>query len=342
VFPSEERFFYFGKNDKEVFQVTNDGDSYLGSCDIVCATTNSDNSIYAALALEGLKGKNVREKTGAIAGTIHKAGYADPISTNPAMVLGGLAEGVTPLGWAYAYTTIGNDGDRVSGTLAPRPGDSPVSYTQVTNKDGETIRGGDNDSLHDQVFDEETAETAKSILETVVSSGTGTNAQIGAEGQWGKTGTTENNGDAWFCGGIADEVTACVWVGYPDSTTPMTTLYNGGPVMGGTFPALIWARVISAWQDIQAEHAAERAARKAAQEEGEEFDPAEVESYAPSESGGEYEATPEPEPEVVEPAPETEEAPEAGAEAAPEEAAPEEAAPEAAPESGGGGGVTAG
>ena len=70
-------------------------------------------------------------------------------------------------------------------------------------------------------------------METVVSGGTGTNAQIGAEGQWGKTGTTENNGDAWFCGGVSDEVTACVWVGYPDTTTPMTTLYNGGPVRAG-------------------------------------------------------------------------------------------------------------
>lgn len=339
VYPSEERFFYFGKNHKEVFRVTNDENSYLGSCDIVCATTNSDNSIYAALALEGLKGEHVHEKTGAIAGTIHKAGYADPISTNPAMVLGGLAEGVTPLGWAYAYSTIGNDGDRVSGTLAPRPGDSPVAYTQVTNDDGETIKGGDNDSLHDQIFNQEKVEEAKSILETVVSSGTGTNAQIGAEGQWGKTGTTENNGDAWFCGGIADEVTACVWVGYPDTTTPMTTLYNGGPVMGGTFPALIWARVISAWQDIKAEHAAEKAARKAAREAGEdpESAAAEVEEgyVAPETEGyvepeeGEYEAAPETE--VIEPE----------AEATPE-ATPEEAAPEAAPESGGGGGITAG
>jgi len=342
VFPSEPRTFHFGKNGQELFEVTNDGDSYLGSCDIVCATTNSDNSIYAALALEGLKGKTVRAKTRAIAATAHAAGYSDPISTNPAMVLGGLREGVSPLGWAYAYSTIGNNGDRVSGTLAPRPGDSPVSFTQVTNKDGETIKGGDNDSLHEQVFDEETAETAKSILETVVSSGTGTNAQIGAEGQWGKTGTTENNGDAWFCGGVADEVTACVWVGYPDSTTPMTTLYNGGPVMGGTFPALIWARVISAWRDIQAEHAAEKAARKAARGEDEDSDveAGEVESYEAPE-GGEFEGTPEPEPEVVEPAPETEVTPEAAPEeAAPEEAAPEEAAPEAAPEAGGG--VTAG
>jgi penicillin-binding protein 1A len=342
VFASEPRTFSFGKKGQEVFEVTNDGDSYLGSCDVVCATTNSDNAIYAALALEGLQGKTVRDKTGAIAGTIHKAGYDDPISTNPAMVLGGLTEGVTPLGWTYAYSTIGNDGDRVSGTLAPRPGNSPVSFTQVTNGDGETIKGGDNDSMHDQVFDQENVEEARSILETVVSSGTGTNAQIGAEGQWGKTGTTENNGDAWFCGGISDEATACVWVGYPDSTTPMTTLYNGGPVMGGTFPALIWASVMSAWMEIQAEHAAERAARKAAREEGEEFDPGETESYAPEEGTtegyvppeeGEFEATPEPE--VEEPAPETEVTPEA----TPEEAAPEEAAPEGG---GAGGGVTAG
>jgi penicillin-binding protein 1A len=337
VFASEPRTFEFGKKGQELFEVTNDGGSYAGSCDLFCATTNSDNAVYAALALEGLKGKTVRSKTKAIAGTIHKAGYDDPISTNPAMVLGGLTEGVTPLGWTYAYSTIGNNGDRVSGTLAPRPGNSPVSISQVTNGDGETIKGGDNDSMHEQVFDEETVETARGMLESVVSSGTGTNAQIGAEGQWGKTGTTEENVDAWFCGGISDEATACVWVGYPDSATPMETLYNGGPVMGGTFPALIWADVMSAWLEIQAAKAAEKAARKAAREDGEEFDASETESYVPSEGEaesyvapeeGEFEATPEPEPEVVEPAPETE--------VAPEEAAPEEAAPEAGGEAGGG------
>ena len=53
----------------------------------------------------------------------------------------------------------------------------------------------------------------------MVSSGTGVNADIGAEGQWGKTGTTEKNGDAWFCG-ATEEVTACVWVGYADSRHP--------------------------------------------------------------------------------------------------------------------------
>ncbi len=67
VYPSEHRSFPFGKNDEETFEVSNDEDSYLGSCDIVCATTYSDNSIYAALALEGLKGKTLEDRTRSIA-----------------------------------------------------------------------------------------------------------------------------------------------------------------------------------------------------------------------------------------------------------------------------------
>ncbi|MGV1047438.1 MAG: transglycosylase domain-containing protein [Solirubrobacterales bacterium] len=340
TYESAVQEFSFGKHGKETFVVHNDEDSYLGSCSIECATTYSDNSIYAQLGLEGLEGKTVEDRTRSIAKTIHEAGYTDPISTNPAMVLGGLKEGVSPLGWAYAYSTIGNDGDRVSGTLAPEPGDSPVAYTEVTDKDGHVIKGGDNDSIHTRVFQQGTTEEAKRILETVVSTGTGTHAQIGAEGQWGKTGTTENNGDAWFCGGISDEATACVWVGYPDSTTPMTTLYQGGPVMGGTFPALIWASVMHAWEEIRADRAAEKAARKAERkdgkssgDEGEEeyvpYEPSTEEEFVPEEGGAEggTEATPQ-----GEVAPEGE---------APAEAAPE-GTPEAAPEGGGGGGVTAG
>jgi penicillin-binding protein 1A len=349
TYESAPQEFHFGKNGEETFVVSNDEDSYLGSCSIECGLTYSDNSIYAQLGLEGLEGKTIEDRTRSIAGTIHKAGYEDPISTNPAMVLGGLKEGVSPLGWTYAYTTIGNDGDRVSGTLAPRPGDSPVSYTKVSNDDGHVIKGGDNDSIHEQVFEQGTIEEAKRIMETVVSTGTGTHADIGAENQWGKTGTTENNGDAWFCGGVAEEVTACVWVGYADTTTPMTTLYEGGPVMGGTFPALIWASVISAWEEIQAEKAAEKATRKAekAAEEGNEDEAAEFEAEAAESSEGEgyvpsetvEESTESIVPEEETEAPVEEEAPEG--EGPTEEAAPP--AEEVVPEGGGvGGGVTAG
>ncbi len=337
TYESAPQVFHFGKHGQETFEVHNDEGSYLGSCDIVCATTYSDNSIYAQLALEGLKGKTIRDRTRSIASTIHKMGYSDPVSTNPAMVLGGLTEGVTPMSWTYAYSTIANNGSRVSGTLAPRPGDSPVAYTRVTDQNGHTIKGGDNNTIHHQVIPQGVAEEAKSILETVVSSGTGTHANIGASGEWGKTGTTTNSADAWFCGGI-DEATACVWVGYADSTTSMATLYNGGPVMGGTFPALIWASVMSAWQEIKAEREAE--AKQHRKGHG---------SSSSSESGSTYtapegttEAEPAPEEEVApegrEPAePEAPEAPEAAEPAEPATPAPSEPAAPAT-----GGGVTAG
>src|SRR6201996_2713983 len=288
-FPSEQRTFHFGKHGGETFTVHNDEEGYLGSCSIACGLTYSDNSIYAGLALEGLEGKTIEDRTRSIAKTIHKAGYEGSISTNPAMALGGLQEGVSPYGWTYAYSTIGNDGDRVSGTFAPIPGKTPITYSKVT-KNGKPISGGQNKAIHHQVFDEETVAEEKSIMETVLTEGTGTAASTGGTEEWGKTGTTEEEGDAWFCGGVAAEVTACVWVGYPDTTTPMLELYNGGPVMGGTYPALIWNRVITAWEEIKKEHEAQKkakeAAKKAKEEEGKSGSEAEEEIEA-----GEYEET---------------------------------------------------
>jgi len=320
VYESAPQVFTFGKKGQEAFEVKNYGDSYLGSASLATATTYSDNSVYAQVGLESIKGG-----PRAIARTAHRLGAQTHLSTNPAMVLGGLKEGVTPLEWTYVFSTIANDGDRVSGTLAPKPGDSPIAFTEVTDQDGDLIKGGDNDSRHKQVLPEDVAQEAKSILRSVVTSGTGVRADIGDESQWGKTGTTDDNGDAWFCG-ATDEVTACVWVGYADTVTSMLTEFSGGPVDGGTFPALIWASVISAWEEIQAENAAAKESEEGP-DDGEGSSSGEGDSYvAPEES---YETTPEPE--GLESEPQAEPEPEA----APEEAAPE-AAPETAPGTGGG------
>jgi penicillin-binding protein 1A len=319
VYTSAPQVFSFGKKDKEFFEVNNYGDSYLGSASLATATTYSDNSVYAQVGLESIKGG-----TRAIAGMAHRLGVRTQLSTNPAMVLGGLREGVTPLEWTYAFTTLANDGDRVSGTLAPSPGDSPVAYTEVTDQDGDLIKGGDNDSTHKQVLDEGVAEEAKSILHTVVTGGTGVRANIGDESQWGKTGTTENNGDAWYCG-ATEEVTACVWVGYADTTTPMLTEFVGGPVDGGTFPALIWAGVVSAWEEIKAQRAVEKATDEESESPGSTYTPSTPSYSAPAEPSA-------PEPESSAPAEPESSAP-----------APEEApAPAPAPESGGVSGGTGG
>ena len=260
VWDSSKQYFEFGKA-KNGFEVENYGGFYNGPITLADATTLSDNAVFSQVGLEGIKGgpRAVRD-------TIKKMGVTDHVGKNPAMVLG--TSEVTPLQWTYAFSTLANDGRRVSGSLAPNPGDSPVAYTKVTDEDGKSIKGGDNEVISTGVIDPDVAATAKGILHTVVTEGTGENANIGDAEQWGKTGTTDDNTNAWFCGAIT-EITACVWVGYAEGYTRMLTEYGGQPVDGGTFPALIWANVVEAWQALEASRVAEREAEAAAKAAGE-------------------------------------------------------------------------
>ncbi len=255
----------------DIFDVNNYDDSYLGSASLFTATTYSDNSVYSQVGTQAGP-QNV-------AATAQKMGIETDLSTenqysveggpfepyNPALILGGLEVGVTPLEMAHAYNTLAADGKRLSGTMAADAG-GPVAIVKVTDGDSynqgalvkdQTGASGENEVVAKQVIDPTVAATAKDVLSTVVSSGTGRNAATG-EPTWGKTGTTDDNGDAWFCG-ATEEITACVWVGHPDEVVPMETEYAGGPVDGGTFPALIFADVVNAYQEVQG-------ARKAGQE----------------------------------------------------------------------------
>jgi penicillin-binding protein 1A len=110
------------------------------------------------------------------------------------------------------------------------------------------------------------AETETKMLEGVIQYGTGRAASIGQFAA-GKTGTTSNFGDAWFVGWDS-KYTVAVWVGYPDRLVPMTTDFNGQPVMGGTFPALIWHDFISSALQIDKTRAEEAAAQRAASGNG--------------------------------------------------------------------------
>jgi penicillin-binding protein 1A len=84
------------------------------------------------------------------------------------------------------------------------------------------------------------ANTVGTLLQGVVKNGTGKRAMLDPRiPVAGKTGTTENYGDAWFVG-WTPEYTVAVWVGYPKKFQPMKTEFQGQPVAGGTFPAAIW------------------------------------------------------------------------------------------------------
>jgi penicillin-binding protein 1A len=80
-------------------------------------------------------------------------------------------------------------------------------------------------------------------LERVVEGGTGTAAAIGRS-LAGKTGTSENYGNAWFVG-YTPQLSTAVWVGRPEGDVPMRNVH-GISVTGGSFPARIFSRYMKA------------------------------------------------------------------------------------------------
>jgi penicillin-binding protein 1A len=275
--PFRSRFVKNGdtKTVPELFEPKNYEDNYLGSASIATATTYSDNSVYAQLGTQVGPAE--------VAETAQEMGIQTDLSTdvdysidggpfepyNPALILGGLAEGVTPLEMAHAYETIATGGKRISGTMAAGSGE-PVGIIEVRdrgddgipgNNDGELVKDNDGNSgqnkiMSQQVIDPAVAAEAKTLLTSVVTSGTGENAQTG-EPTWGKTGTTDDNGDAWFVGST-EELTIAIWVGHADSNTPMETEFAGQPVDGGTYPALIFSQIVDAWEAVQDDRQAGR------------------------------------------------------------------------------------
>jgi penicillin-binding protein 1A len=235
-----------GTGGKEKFVVHNDEGAYTGSDTLTGATAFSDNSIYAEVGL--------KVGTHRIARIAHRMGITTPISTNPAMTIGGLNVGVTPLDMAHAYETIAHGGDRVSGSLASDF--QPVGIQEV-DAGGRTLPDGHHHDVNGvtlkRVLPSGVAATETSMLETVLAYGTAKAASIGQFAA-GKTGTTSNFGDAWFVG-WDKKYTVAVWVGYPDKLIPMTTEFSGKPVFGGTYPALIWHDFMLAAMGVEAARA---------------------------------------------------------------------------------------
>src|SRR6185312_9538602 len=219
----------FKVSKRESFPVHNFEDKYSGPISLANALAYSDNSVFSQLGIKvGVK---------KIARLANRMGLHTPVSTNLAITLGALKEGVTPLEMAYAYSTIANNGRRMTGSL-PAWKNGPVAIDEVTTSDGKHVIAKDKRRWI-QVVPPGVAQEAKLLMHGVVTKGTGTRANIPNTFIAGKTGTTENYGDAWFVG-FDDHYTVAVWVGYPDKLIPMKTLYAGKPVEGGTYPAAIW------------------------------------------------------------------------------------------------------
>jgi penicillin-binding protein 1A len=234
---------------KEHFIVHNFGNVYSGPITLAQATAESDNSVFTQV------GTTVG--TTRIARMANAMGIRSPVSNNYAMILGGLREGVSPLDLAHAYETLAEGGRRV---FNPRLGDvdkGPTGIAQINCPAKVCRHPVTVDHPHyKRVIPLSVAETIHTMLQGVVEHGTGTSAAISGVDVAGKTGTTTNYGDAWFVG-WTPQMTTAVWVGFPNKLVPMTTLFNGGPVEGGTYPALIWRQFMtSALQILASEQAA--------------------------------------------------------------------------------------
>ena len=252
LWPSRKRVFTVpGTRGKEKFVVNNFESKYAGTQTLAGGLTYSDNSVFSAVGIS--------VGTKKIAALAERMGIRTPVSSNYAMTLGGLKQGVTPLDMAHAYETFIEGGRRIGGTLGASD-DGPVGIEKVDSPNGKTLK--ENHLTSTAVLDRGIANQTVGIMTTVISQGTGRRAALGP-GQFaaGKTGTTENSGDAWFVG-FTKRWTVAVWVGYPDKLKPMLTEFAGAPVEGGTYPALIWHDFMTAANAIADDRNAKERERK--------------------------------------------------------------------------------
>jgi len=194
--------------------------TYAGVESLASATIQSDNTVYARLALD-VGAKNIVDMA-------RKLGVrTSPLTPDPAIALG--AESVTPLEEASAYATI------AAGGIYSKP----MAITKVVLPDGKvdtTVGWGK--PQQQRVIPDWVASTVTKVLEQNMLYGTGRGAHVSGLTDAGKTGTTDNYADAWFSG-YTRRLEATVWIGYPRGEVPMLDVH-GIAVSGPTFPADIW------------------------------------------------------------------------------------------------------
>ena len=206
-----------------------------GTITLANATAFSDNSVYARLGIQGL-GKN---GTTRIARMAAKMGIRSPglkqLRDDPRRPQGrrhaarhgarlrdvrrGRAQGLQP---QARSAQRGPDRDR------------PDQLPQLPS-----ARRSLDKPDYKRILPPEIAATVQQILTGPVRFGTATAAALSGVVVAGKTGTTSNYGDAWFVG-WTPQMTTAVWVGYPNGLVSMANDFRGGPVEGGTYPAIIW------------------------------------------------------------------------------------------------------
>jgi penicillin-binding protein 1A len=249
--------------DGSPWQVGNYDESDAGVLDLVAATRESSNTAYAQLMLalgtdqldvdgdgvpRAASGANAVAELASQMGLGGAEGLPEA-SRVPSMVLGSAL--ASPLEMAGVYSTFANRG------MYKRP--QIVTRIEQVDQDGKNEVLWEYQPQQTPVLTEGQADLVTHALEAVVSEGgTAAGANLGKPTA-GKTGTSQENKNAWFAG-FVPKLTTVVWMGYPnagdgtgwddpetpdfdDELWPMNRkgrLVQGRVATGGSFPATIW------------------------------------------------------------------------------------------------------
>ena len=203
------------------WDVHNFADETAGTMNLLDATANSVNTIFAQL-ISKVGVRNVVAMAQHLGITETPGGpYFKPVC---AITLGSV--GFTPLEMADVYATFADGGVQ----------HDPQAFRTIRSAKGKVIPLSDKGQ---RAISTSVAAQLDYALQGVVQHGTGTAAALGARPVAGKTGTAENFQDAWFCGYVP-QLATCVWVGYPRGEISLYNVEGFGEVAGGTLPAEIW------------------------------------------------------------------------------------------------------
>jgi penicillin-binding protein 1A len=154
-----------------------------------------------------------------------KLGVQTKLQATPSLALGTGA--VTPLDMASVYATLAAGGVY----------SKPLAIRRVVFPGGK-LGGSWGQAERTRVVPDWVAATVTRVLEENMLHGTGVGAHVPGLVDAGKTGTTDNYADAWFCG-YTPSLEATVWMGYPRGEIPMLAVH-GAAVSGPTLPATAW------------------------------------------------------------------------------------------------------
>ncbi len=200
------------------WEVENYGGASYSARTIQQATQISSNTAFARLISEIGADK--------VVDVAERMGITSSLEAVPSITLG--TQGVNTLQMASAFATLASGGVY----------HEPKFITQIISREGDVVYDASEDLEGEQVLTPEVAHATTEVLESVVTSGTATSAQLSNQVSAGKTGTSQNYRDSMYCG-YTPQLSTSVWIGSREERAISDN-------MGGSNCCPVWKQYMTA------------------------------------------------------------------------------------------------